>query len=71
MVARLLAESPFGVPADLVDKAHVLDGFCIPTRCANGHAEGPPFEHFGSLQNEELRCAGEITELGGRHMAGA
>jgi len=41
--------------------ARVLDGFYIPTRYANSHADGPPFEHFGSLQSEEaLRYAGEI-----------
>lgn len=72
VVARLLAELPFDVPADLIDKARVLDGFYIPTRYANSHAEGPPFEHFGSLQSEEaLRYAGEIMELARPHVAGA
>ena len=32
--------------------ARVLDGFYIPTRYANSHADSPPFEHFGSLQSE-------------------
>lgn len=72
VVARLLAELPFHVPADLIDKARVLDGFYIPTRYANSHAEGPPFEHFGALQSEEaLRYAGEIMEFAGPYVAGA
>ena len=32
----------------------------IPTRHANSHAEGPPFEHFGVLRSDEAlrgRCA--------------
>lgn len=72
VVARLLAELPFDVSADLIDKARVLDGFYIPTRYANSHAEGPPFEHFGALQSEEaLRYAGEIMEFAGPFLAGA
>ena len=52
--------------------ARVLDGFYIPTRYANSHAEGPPFEHFGSLQSEEaLRYAGEIMEFAGPYVARA
>ena len=64
VVARLLNELPVAVPDDLIDKAKVLDGFFIPTRYANSHAEGPPFEHFGSLHSDEaLRYAGEIIEF--------
>jgi len=64
VVARLLNELPVKVPADLVEKAKVLDGFFIPTRYANSHAEGPPFEHFGVLQSDEaLRYAREIIEF--------
>ena len=63
MVARLLSELPVAVPADLIEKAKVLDGFYIPSRYASSHAEGPPFEHFGSLQSDEaLRYAREIIE---------
>ena len=70
VVARLLAELPLAVPDDLVDKARVLDGFYIPTRYANSHADGPPFEHFGSLQSEEaIRYAGEIIAFADTHMA--
>jgi len=62
MVARLLAELPAPPASDLVEKGRVLDGFYIPTRYANGHPEGAPFEHYGSLQSEEaIRYAREIV----------
>lgn len=64
VVARLLAELPVTVPADLPDKAKVLDAFYVPTRYPNGHPEGAPFEHFGRLQSDEaIRHAGEILEF--------
>lgn len=64
VVARLLQELPLAVPADLQEKAKVLDNFYIPTRYANGHPEGAPFEHYGPLQsNEATRYAGEILEF--------
>jgi HEPN domain-containing protein len=64
VVARLLAELPVRVPADLPDKAKVLDAFYVPTRYPNGHPEGAPFEHFGRLQSDEaIRHAGEILEF--------
>jgi HEPN domain-containing protein len=70
VVARLLVELPLETPADLIEKARVLDAFSIPTRYANGHAEGPPFEHYGPLESEEaLRYAGEILEFAGAHLA--
>ena len=71
-VARLLVELPPDVrPGDeLVDKARVLDAYYVATRCANGHPEGPPFEHYGSLQsNEAIRYAGEIIEFVRSRMA--
>ena len=35
--------------------------FYIPTRYANGHPAGAPFEHCGPLQSEEaIRYASEI-----------
>jgi HEPN domain-containing protein len=71
VVARLLTELPMEVPEGLIDKAKVLDGFYIPTRYANSHAEGPPFEHFGALQSDEaLRYAGEIIEFARPFVAG-
>lgn len=46
------------------DKAKVLDNFYVPTRYANGHAEGAPFEHYGPIQSEQaIRYASEIVEF--------
>lgn len=64
VVARLLTELPLAVPDDLVQKAKVLDGFYIPTRYANGHPEGAPFEHYGKIQSTDaIRYAGEILKF--------
>jgi HEPN domain-containing protein len=64
VVARLLAELPISVPEDLTEKAKVLDGFYIPTRYANGHPEGAPFEHYGIIQSQDaIRYASEILEF--------
>jgi hypothetical protein len=52
-VAKLLRELPIDVPGNIIDKAKVLDNFYVPTRYANGHPEGPPFEHYGTLQSED------------------
>ncbi len=63
VVAHLLTELPSSVPEDLIEKAKVLDNFYIPTRYANGHPEGAPFEHYGPIQSKEaIRYAGEILE---------
>ena len=65
-VARLLQELPPPVACSqgLIDKAHVLDGYYVGARYANGHPEGAPFEHYGRLQSEEaIRYAGEIIEF--------
>jgi len=70
VVARLMSELPVEVPPELIEKARVLDSFYIPTRYANSHAEGPPFEHFGPLQSDEaLRHAGEIIEFARPYVA--
>ena len=64
VVARLLGELPVEVPVDLVDRAKVLDNFYIPTRYANGHPSGAPFEHYGPFQSREaIDHAGAILEL--------
>ncbi len=48
----------------LIEKAKVLDSFYIPTRYANGHPEGAPFEHYGTIQSKDgIRYAGEIIEF--------
>jgi HEPN domain-containing protein len=70
VVARLLDELPVTVPEDLVEKSKVLDGFYIPTRYANGHPQGAPFEHYGKLQSTEaISYAGEILEFVRSEMA--
>lgn len=62
VVATLLAELPLAVPADLVEKAQVLDNFYVATRYVNGHTEGAPFEHYGPLQSgQAIEYAGEIV----------
>jgi HEPN domain-containing protein len=55
LVASLLAELPSAVevPSDLEDRGRVLDNFYVPTRYPNGHPEGAPFEHYGTLQSTQ------------------
>ncbi len=53
VVARLLTDLPLTVPEELVERAHVLDNFYVPSRYPNSHPEGAPFEHYGPLQSEE------------------
>jgi HEPN domain-containing protein len=63
IVARLLSELPdeLTVSQELIEKGRVLDNFYVPTRYANGHPSGAPFEHYGPLQSEEaIRYAREI-----------
>jgi len=70
VVARLLHDLPLEVPEGLVEKGKVLDNFYIPTRYANSHPEGPPYEHYGPLQSEEaIRYAGEILDFVRAQMA--
>ena len=70
VVARLLNELPIAVSEDLLDKAKVLDGLYIPTRYANGHAQGPPFEHHGKIQSKDaINYAGEILKFVRSEMA--
>lgn len=70
VVARLLAELPIEVDPSWIDKAKVLDNFYVGTRYPNGHAEGPPFEHYGEIQSKEaLRYAGEILDFVRTQMA--
>ncbi len=71
VVARLLRELPTEVDATLVDKARVLDNFYVATRYANGHAEGAPFEHYGTIQSgDAVGYASEILEFVRLEMAG-
>ena len=66
VVAQLLRELPefVKVPQGLIEKGRVLDNFYIPTRYANSHPAGAPFEHYGSLQSgEAIQYAREILEF--------
>ena len=66
VVNRLLIELPasIAVSHDLLEKANVLDNFYIPTRYANGHPDGAPYEHYGRLQSEQaIQYASEIIEF--------
>ena len=70
VVARLLNQLPVPVSADLMEKSKVLDGFYLPTRYANGHPEGAPFEHYGNLQSTDgIRYATETIEFVRSQMA--
>jgi len=70
VIARLLIELPIEAPEELVEKAKVLDGFYIPTRYANGHPEGAPFEHYGTIHSRDaIDYAGEILEYARSQMA--
>jgi HEPN domain-containing protein len=70
VVARMLSELPFVVDQELVEKGKVLDNFYVPTRYANGHPEGAPFEHYGPLQSgEAIDYAGQILEFVRVHLA--
>ena len=64
MIAILLQDLPVKVPEELVEKGRVLDNFYIPTRYANGHPDGAPYEHYGPLQSgEAIRYASEILDF--------
>jgi HEPN domain-containing protein len=72
VISRLFHELPGPVNEDLIDKARVLDGFYIPTRYANGHPDGPPFEHYGQLHSRNaIDYAGEILAFARDEMAKA
>jgi len=66
VVAKLIDELPEGeeVPADLPDKARVLDAYYVAPRYPNGHPEGAPFEHYGKLHSDQaIDYAYEIIEI--------
>ncbi len=73
VIARLLKELPEDITGteELVEQARVLDNFYIPTRYPNSHPEGPPFDHYGTIQSEEaIRYAGAILNFVRVQMAG-
>lgn len=66
VIATLLSQLPVEIAAypQLIEKARVLDNYYIPTRYANGHPSGAPFEHYGSLQSDQaISYANEIVEF--------
>lgn len=72
VVAKLLRELPaqITVPPMLVDKARVLDNSYMPSRYPNGHPEGAPADHYGTLQsNDAIDYAGEILAFARAEMA--
>ena len=72
VITELIEELPKSVPvpAELVEEAKVLDNFYIPTRYANGHASGAPFEHYGKLQSDQaITYASEIIDFARAAMA--
>lgn len=72
VIARLLEELPdyVQVPSLLIEKGRVLDGYYIPTRYANGHPSGSPYEHYGPLQSDQaILYANEIIEFARIQMA--
>ena len=72
VVTTLLGDLPatVAVPQEITEEARVLDNFYIPTRYANSHPEGAPYEHYGPLQSEQaIRYASEVIEFARTHMA--
>ncbi|MBA2702596.1 MAG: HEPN domain-containing protein [Blastocatellia bacterium] len=72
VVAQLLTELPETVKPDgqLIDKGKVLDNSYIPTRYANGHPSGAPFEHYSQIQSDQaIAYASEILEFVRHKMA--
>lgn len=62
--------SPFSCPPELVERKKVLDNFYVPARYPNGHPEGAPFVHYGTLQREEaIRHARAILDFVRSQMA--
>lgn len=72
VVAQLLGELPESITVTnkLIEKGRVLDNFYIPTRYANGHPSGAPYEHYGSIQSDQaIQYASEILEFVRQKMA--
>lgn len=72
VVARLLRELPEEIPVrrEMIERSMVLDSYYISPRYPNGHPEGAPFEHYGTLQSTEaLRYAREIIDFVRSQMA--
>lgn len=72
VIRTLIEELPelCALPEGVIDMARVLDAYYIPTRYANGHPAGAPYEHYGKLQSDEaIRYAGTILDFCRSQMA--
>ena len=70
-VRDLLKMLPAATHGELTEKARVLDSYYIPTRYANGHVTGAPFENYGTLQSQQaIEYAREIVQFAVSQMAG-
>jgi HEPN domain-containing protein len=70
-IERLLRDLPGTVDPGLLDRAKVLDTFYVPTRYADSHPEGAPFEHYGQLQSKEaIEHARAVIEFARAALAG-
>src|SRR5438067_2366718 len=70
-VRDLLKMLPAATHGELTEKARVLDSYYIPTRYANGHVNGAPFENYGTLQSQQaIEYAREIVQFAVSQMAG-
>ena len=71
VVARLIQELPGDYPKELIELGKVLDNYYVPTRYPNGHPDGAPFDHYGSLQSQgALDHASQILTFVRAQMAG-
>jgi HEPN domain-containing protein len=72
VVARLLQELPEELrpPPELIEEAHELDTYYIPTRYPDSHAAGAPFEHYSARQSERaVNYARAIITFVRHHLA--
>ena len=72
VAARLLNQLPAPPPADVIERARILDNYCVPAHYPNGHVEGPAFEHYGSLHGSQaVDHAREILDFVRKALADA
>ncbi len=55
VIIRLFNELPFStvIDSELLEQARVLDTYYLASRYPDSHAEGSPFQMYGSLQSRE------------------
>ena len=70
LLTKLIRDLLPEAPETILDRARVLDSYYIPTRYANGHDEGAPFTHYGSLQSQQaIEYAGVLINFARSHLA--